>query len=253
MSLTNEEARRLILLEKKTKIEQARTDLLAFTELTFPGYNANWHHRHLCDKLNEFIFGSVDRLIVSMPPRYGKSELCSRRLPAFIFGVFPNSQIISTSYSATLASSMNRDVQRIIDDDQYQLIFPDSKIYSKNIRTMDRPLRNSERFEIIGKTGQYLCAGVGGGITGQGFNFGIIDDPIKNYKEANSITYRNAVWNWYGSDFSTREEGQGKILVIMTRWHEDDLVGRLLELEKADPEADRWEVVKFPALLDRKT
>lgn len=251
--LTNEEARRFIQLERKEKVARARTDILAFTELTHPHYKTNWHHRALAEKLNEFVLGDLNRLIVTMPPRYGKSELCSRRLPAFIFGVDPDAPIISTSYSATLASSMNRDVQRIIDDPTYQQIFPQTKIYSKQIRTMDRPLRNSERFEIVGKLGQYLCAGVGGGITGQGFKYGICDDPIKNYKEANSITFRNGVWNWWGSDFTTREEGEAKILIIQTRWHEDDLVGRIKELMKADPEADKYEIVNFPAILERKT
>jgi predicted phage terminase large subunit-like protein len=103
--------------------------------------------------------------------------------------------------------------------------------------------------------GSYTAAGVGGSITGKGFNIGIIDDPFKNREEADSQVYRDKVWNWYTSTFYTRQDGYGAIIIILTRWHLDDLVGRLLEKEKDDIKAgieefDRWELISFPAIAE---
>ena len=124
-----------------------------------------------------------------MPPRHGKTELVSRRFPAKVLGDNPNASIISTSYSAGLASSINRDVQRIIDSPEYHELFPNTKL-SGSTETVGRGnyIRNSDMFEIVGYEGSYLSAGVGGGITGRGADIAIIDDPIKNKKDAESKT-----------------------------------------------------------------
>lgn len=186
-----------------------------------------------------------------VPPRYGKSELASRRLPPFIYGRDPDAEVIAASYSAELSSSINRDVQRIIDSPEYHELFPETTL-SRSANSLTTAtghyMRNNDIFEIVGREGVYKSAGVGGGITGRGFKYGIIDDPYKNRKEAESKTTRNAVWDWYTSTFSTRKEKGAKILLILTRWHEDDLAGRLLKLAKDDPNADQWEVVSFPAI-----
>src|SRR5699024_7208775 len=131
--------------------------------------------------------GKQPRLIIQAPPRSGKSELFSRRFPAWAFGQNPNLQIIAASYSTDLASRMNRDVQRIIDSEEYAGIFPETKLNSVNVATVSgKALRNSEIFEIVGHAGAYRSAGVGAGITGMGADIGIIDDPVKDAKEANS-------------------------------------------------------------------
>lgn len=237
---------------KVVKQEIARRSLLDFTTYTFPGYETNWHHELLCDKLDQLINRKIKRLMVFLPPRHGKSELGSRRLPAYALGRNPDESIISASYGADLAGRMNRDVQRIIDSPEYRELFPETQLYGKNIRTVAQGsyLRNSEIFEIVGHRGVYRSAGVGGGITGMGCTFGIIDDPIKNRAEADSQTYRNAIWDWYTSTFYTRLEKNAVILIILTRWHEDDLAGRLLAQAKADPTADQWEVVDLQAIKD---
>jgi predicted phage terminase large subunit-like protein len=195
------------------------------------------------------------RIMVFMPPRHGKSELVSRKLPAYIFGRNPDASIIGTSYSADLAQRMNRDVQRIIDSDRYGEVFPGTSLTGKNIRTISNGsfLRNSDIFEIVGRRGTYRGAGVGGGITGMGGDYIIIDDPIKNHEEANSLTYRDKLWDWYTSTLYTRQEKDGAILITLTRWHEDDLAGRLLELAKTDPAADQWDVLTLPALCEDET
>lgn len=248
---------KLVLIEAFEKAQealrqQAQDDLLAFTLYTKRDYQVNWHNRILCQKLDDFAKKKIRNLIIEMPPRHGKSEIGSRRLPAYIFGKFPTTQIISASYASDLASRMNRDVQRIIDDKFYNEVFPDTALGQSNVVTVAKGtwLRNSEIFEIVDHAGIYRCAGVGGGITGMGANYLMIDDPIKNHKEANSKTVRNSIWEWYTSTARSRLQKGGSTLIIMTRWHEDDLAGRLLDLAKKDPNADQWEVVSFPAVKE---
>lgn len=244
-------------LEKEDRLERARNGILGFTSYTKPNYEINWHHRLTCKYLNAFVRKEIPRLIIEQPPRHGKSELTSRRLPAYLFGRDPKTSIIGTSYSAELASRMNRDVQRIIDTDEFRAAFPSVHLagpdtgYRKGYGKGDW-LRNSDIFEIVGHGGTYRSAGVGGGITGMGGEWLLIDDPIKNQEEADSEVYRNKLWEWYTSTLYTRLEKNGSILITLTRWHQDDLVGRLLELAKADPEADQWVVLKLPAICEEK-
>lgn len=233
----------------------ARTSLLDFTRYTKPDYRANWHHKVICAALERVVNGSCKRLMLFMPPRYGKSELMSRRLPAYALGINPDLRIISTSYSADLASMMNRDVQRIIESPDYARLFPETQLWGKNIRTVrdGSYLRNNDIFEIVGHSGYYRSAGVGGGITGMGFDIGIIDDPFKNRKEANSPTTRKAVWEWYTSTFYTRQQDDAAIILCMTRWHGDDLAGRLIKAmteptEDEEDYAEQWDVISFPAI-----
>lgn len=231
---------------QEIRAEKARRGLLDFTLYTFPEYQANWHHVELCNRLDRFVAGEIRRLMVFMPPRYGKSELVSRRLPAFILGKYPDDSVISASYTADLAAMMNRDVQRIIDGDRYPEIYQETKLSSGR----DGYIRTSELFEILGHKGYYKSAGVGGAITGMGCKWGIIDDPIKNRAEAESETYRKALWDWYTSTFYTRLEKDARILITLTRWHEDDLAGKLLDLARKSPEADQWTVLSLPAIAE---
>lgn len=248
--LTQREREELDLLLENNHLELARRSLLDFTTYTKPDYEVNWHHRVVCSYLDKFVEGEIKRLMLFMPPRYGKSELVSRRLPAYIFGRNPEARIIACSYGDTLASMMNRDVQRIIDSDEYKRVFPGTALSGANVRTTAQGswLRNSDIFEIVNHEGYYRSAGVGSGVTGMGMMYGIIDDPIKNRKEANSETFRQAIWEWYTSTFYTRRAPGAGILLTVTRWHEDDLAGKLLALAEGDPEADQWTVVEFPAL-----
>jgi len=230
---------------------QAMESLLGFTLYTMPGYRVNWHHRALCQKLDDFVHKKIKRLMVFMPPRHGKSELGSRRTPAFIFGHYPQRRIIGTSYSDDLAAKMNRDIKRIMAEDPYRRLFPDSFLNNqKGAANKGNWINNSSEFEIVEKGGGYRSAGVGVGITGMGCDYLIIDDPFKDSKQADSPTYREAVWDWYNTTSKTRLQAGGSILIILTRWHEDDLAGRLLEQQKSNPKADKWEVVQFEAVKD---
>ncbi len=249
MSLTD--AEKWQLLQLKT-MKLARSSLEYFTTWTFPQYEVNWHHRLMFDVLNRFVYtDEINRLMIFAPPRNGKSEVVSRRLPAFLFGLNPKTSIISCSYSADLTSMMNRDVQRIIDSDEYKRIFPDVKLNDGNVRTSGNWLRNSDIFEIVKHGGVYRSCGIGGGITGAGAKILIIDDPIKNQEEADSVTYRNKLWDWYTSTAYTRLEKNAKVILMNTRWHEDDLSGRLLNLAKTESNADQWHVLSLPAIAEQ--
>lgn len=228
---------------------KARSSLLHFSSYTMEAYQPYWYHELISDMVQKMIFGTLRRLIISLPPRHGKSELISRRLPAYLLGHDPDASIITASYSGDLAGRMNRDVQRIIMDEKYRVIFPNTQLNDSNVRTISGGyLRNSDLFEVVNYKGVYRSAGVGGGITGMGGKWLIVDDPVKNREEADSATYRNATWNWYTSTFATRQEADARILIIMTRWHSDDLVGRLLKLADTEEGADQWEVINLPAI-----
>ena len=135
-----------------------------------PEFEESWHHLVMFDRLDKFVAGEIKRLMIFLPPRHTKSELVSRRLPAYILGRNPDAQIIAASYGSDLARRMNRDVQRIMDDDAYQRVFPNTKLFGKNIRSVAQGtwLRNSDIFEVCEYSGVYRGAGVGAGITGMG-------------------------------------------------------------------------------------
>lgn len=231
----------------------ARSCLAAFVRYTMPAYRMGWVHEEVCAELDAFladvVAGRSPRLMLTMPPRHGKSELASRRFPAYALGRYPDLSVISTSYAADLSSRMNRDVQRVIDSPEYRELFPGTALYGKNIRTVGNGsyLRNSDIFEIVGHKGCYRSAGVGGGITGMGGHIVIVDDPFKDRASADSPTIRQNVWDWYTSTLYTRLAPGGGVLIINTRWHMADLSGRLLEAE-ARGEGDHWRVVDFPAI-----
>lgn len=203
----------------------ARQSLLGFILYTFKDYKAGWVHEEICQKLDDFLEAvkhkESPRLMLTMPPRSGKTEIVSRRFPAYVFGRYPDTSIIATSYSADLASRNNRDVQKVMDDIEYSKLFPSSSLYGKNIRSVSQGtyLRNSDIFEVVGHKGVYKSAGIGGGITGMGGDILIVDDVFKDRSEADSPTIRNKVYNWYTSTLYTRLSPGGGILIIMTRWH----------------------------------
>ena len=223
----------------------AMSSVIGFTRFTFPEYSCNWHHRAVAEALDAVRTRKIKRLMLFMPPRHGKTELASKRFPAYVLGKDPDEQIISTSYSDDLARVANRDVQRIILGDKFPLLFPNTRI--GGTRTQDG-VRNSDEFEVVGRRGLYKSSGIGGGITGRGFGIGAIDDPIKDRAEADSATYRERIWEWYNAVFFTRRASDDSaIILIQTRWHHDDLAGRLLEQDKGKRE---WTVVSFSAIKD---
>lgn len=247
------ELKRRALLELQKR--HARQYLADFTLYTYPTYLMGWFHKEVCEALDKFLEDVLakksPRLILTAPPRHGKSELVSRRFPAFAFGRCPDLQIIATSYGADLAQRFNRDVQRIIDDDTYRTLFPETTLNGRNVRTDSRNafIRTSDLFEIVNHKGAYRSCGVGGGITGTGADILIIDDPIKDRAEANSPTVRANVYDWYTSTAYTRLSPGGGVIVMNTRWHEADLTGQLLSKMQSE-EGDTWQVINYPAIAE---
>lgn len=246
-------------LKRRAQLElqkrHARQNLADFTLYTYPTYLMGWFHKEVCEALDKFLEDVLakksPRLILTAPPRHGKSELVSRRFPAFAFGRCPDLQIIATSYGADLAQRFNRDVQRIIDDDTYRTLFPETTLNGRNVRTDSRNafIRTSDLFEIVNHKGAYRSCGVGGGITGTGADILIIDDPIKDRAEANSPTVRANVYDWYTSTAYTRLSPGGGVIVMNTRWHEADLTGQLLSKMQSE-EGDTWQVINYPAIAE---
>jgi len=226
-----------------------RRNLKGFIEYTKPDYHFNWHHERICEKLDDFAKGKIRKLMLFVPPQHGKSELATRRAPAYMLGRNPDLHIAICSYSATIASQFNRDIQRIIDDRPYADIFPGTTLNTNSAinPSKNEYLRNSEIFEIIGRKGFVKTVGVGGSLTGTAVDIGIIDDPFKDREEAMSGTIRQKVYQWYTDVFMTRLHNDSKQLIIMTRWDADDLAGRILATE------NDWEVITFQAIKERET
>jgi len=196
--------------------------------------------------LDEFAQGLHPLLVIEAPPGHGKSEAVSRNLPAYLLGKFPSTRIIACSYTGDLARDMNRDVQRIIETEAYHDIFPATRLASKGNRTQEgQERRNTDTFDVVGHRGIYKAAGVGMGITGRRFDFGIIDDPIKDRETANSATMREAIWRWFTGVFLTRRSREGRVLLTATRWHEDDLTGRIRQRENL---FGKLSILTLPAL-----
>lgn len=244
---------------RQKAIEAARHNMMDFTLYTKSDYETGWFNELICAELDQFLIdveqGKSPRLMIFAPPRSGKSELASRRFPAYAMGKHSNWNVIGCSYGADLANNMSRDTQRIIDEDNYGEIFPNTRLNVSNVRTKaSGAIRTVEKWETLnseGKTnkGAYRAAGVGGGITGQGMNIGIIDDPAKDYKQASSATYQEAVLDWYDTTFFTRRDPKTNgIIIILTRWHKKDLAGQLLE--RAENGGANWRVVSFPMEWD---
>lgn len=238
---------RLLDLERERAKRAARRHLLPFTLWTFPGYELNWHHRVIADYLTRLVYGDITRLILCVGPRRGKSELANRRLVAFALGLFPDWEVITTSWGADLATEMSRDTKRILLGEEYRELFPGTSLNPRHVVTDDRAaaINTADRWDVLGRRGKYKSAGVGGGISGRGFNLGIIDDPFKDDVQAQSEAYRDQVWRWYKKAFWTRRAPGARIVVMHTRWHEDDLVGRLLAEARSGETAEQWVLVNL--------
>lgn len=244
----------VVLTEEEA--EAGRESLLGSVCNIKSDYVTNWHHEQLARALEAVQRGDIKRLMVLMPPRYGKSELVSRHFPAWALGKNPDEQIIACSYSAGLASAMGLDVQRVMGSREYQDQF-DTRLASgmkEGAETRRKAKETELLFEVANGHGHYIGAGIGGPITGRGFTLGIVDDPIKNRAEAESPTIRQKVWDWWVSTFLTRGEGgmapggEERIVVCLTPWHEDDLAGRILE--QAKETGEEWVVIRFPAVME---
>ena len=232
-------------VEKELTKSKASTDLLSFTVHTKADYEINWHHKYVAGVLDDFAEGKIKKLILTMPPQTGKSELSSRRLPAYLLGKNPNARLALCGYSDSFASKFNRDVKRIIDSEEYREIFE-----TRLPNSTSNKLNNNHEFELANGTGSLISVGIGGGLTGNRVDIGIIDDPYKDREQANSPVYREKVEEWYDYVFDARLHNDSQVLILMTRWHANDLVGRILKsIEKGETLED-WTVLNLPSIKE---
>lgn len=241
-----------VLLEM-ARLGKARNRFLNFIQYTMPNYQVNWHHKIICDEIDDFLINPDRRyLMLFTPPRKGKSEIIARKLPAYYFGKHPDKKIIQAAYGDSLASGFNLAVQRTMDSPEYRKIFPNTLIPSedRSVKKKRGYVRNSKEFNILDNIGSYLSAGVDGPMTGEGFHLGLIDDPIKNAAEAYSTARNKRIWNWWETTFITRAMTGHKVILVMTRWAEKDLAGRLIEEAEKNSAARQWEIICFPEFYD---
>lgn len=234
--------------------ELVRRRLLPFVKRCNPDYMPGWVHADICQRLEKFAKdiedGKSPRLMITMPPRHGKSELGSKTFPTWYLGRNPKHEVIITSYSGDLAEDFSRKCRNLMESTPFTSAF----------KTRLSDDSTSVKKWATEQGGGFTAAGVGGPITGRGAHLGIIDDPVKNREEAESDVTRQKIKDWYSSTFYTRLAPGGGILIIQTRWHDDDLAGWLLNTfnkAKAEAEAngtpidedvDQWDVVEYPAI-----
>jgi len=216
-----------------------------------PDYKVPPHLIALAEALENVERGELKRLIVLMPPRHGKSELISLRFPCWYLAKHPEDYMVQAGYAESIALTHSRKARDIFISPEMVRLFPD--IHHRPERPGQEvviPERQAAHEWGTKQGGSYYAVGIGGGLTGRGFDVGIIDDPVKDEEEASSQTIRDKVWDWYQKVFRTRAEPDAAIIVVMTRWHPEDLVGRLLKQAREDPASDQWEVLHFPAIRD---
>ncbi|MCI0411097.1 MAG: terminase family protein, partial [Acidobacteria bacterium] len=252
--------------------ELARRSLLHYILRFNPDYLPGWFHEDLCRRLEQFLedvkAGKEPRQMLWVPPRHGKSRTVSEEFPSWALGNYPDMEFIACSYGITLPLDFSRKVRARVREEEYQNIFQDTRI--------DPEHQNVEGWTTT-EGGGYRPAGVGGGITGKGADILLIDDPFKDSEEADSETVRRGVWNWWGSTAYTRLSPKSGVLIIQTRWHDDDLSGRLLDQMRAamreveevctimkaegrseadiaeyrrseEETIDKWDVISYPAI-----
>jgi predicted phage terminase large subunit-like protein len=215
----------------------AEQDLACYSIALFPKFELAPHHRVLVDKLEDVANGRTRRLMVFTPPRHGKSLTATTLFPAWFLGRFPDRSIISATYGQDLSDDFGRKVRNTVSDALHQAIFPRCRLAGDS--------QSQRRFDLT-EGGSYYAVGRGGPITGRGASLLLIDDPLKDAEEARSETIRRSLHEWYSSVAYTRLQPGAAIVLIQTRWHMDDLAGRLLR-ENA---SEGWEVLSLPAIAE---
>jgi predicted phage terminase large subunit-like protein len=242
VAAVKERRKQNVIEQELARRELCRRRLIASTIRFNDGYMAGWVHKDICARLEKFVLdvraGLSPRLMIQMPPRHGKSQLASIDFPAWVLGNYPSLEVILCSYAADLALDFSRAVRERLRDKEYQVIFENTRL--------DKDNQNAQGWKTT-KKGGFLPAGVGGPITGKGAHILIIDDPIKNAEEAESETSRETNKRWYASTAYTRLAPGGGVLIIQTRWHDDDLSG-WLERQMDNDEGDDFEIVRYPAV-----
>jgi predicted phage terminase large subunit-like protein len=227
----------LYILEQYEKI-LAKETLLGFVKYTKPSFKPNWFHEKYYQVLSQFAEGKIKKLAVSVPPQHGKSEGSTRRLPPFLLGHKPDTKIAVVSYNASKARKFNREIQRIIETPEYAEIFPNTKLSNGS----DGHARTSDEFEIVGYEGGVKTVGVGGPLTGEPVDVLILDDIYKDAKSAWSPVVQESIQDWFDTVADSRLHNDSRVLIVFTRWDENDLLGYILSRESD------WTVINYEAI-----
>ena len=249
----------MLLSKRQAAAELARRSLCDFARVCQPAIRLTPFHRTYYNTLDRFAHGQIRRLIVSVPPQHGKSLGSSVLLPAYLLGIAPQTRIALASYNLRLASRFNRRVQRLMSEPAYRDVFPATRLKTSSAK-QPNVIRTSDEFELIGAPGGLLSVGREGALTGNPVDVFILDDLYKDAAEANSPLIRDHAWEWYNAVVKTRLHNDSRELIVFTRWHEDDLIGRIaahepvLELTASSEsyngktQAEQWLHLNFEAV-----
>lgn len=222
--------------QHQVRLAEARAALIPFCHLMMEDFRSPPHIRAIADLLERAERGEVTRIIITMPPRHGKTRIISNLFPAWWFGRNPASEVIFTTYNQDLAEDNGRYVKNTINSSLFREVFPNVKMRNDSA--------SARRFSTH-QNGNYFAVGVGGPLTGRGAKLLVIDDPIKNREEAESASIRQALIDWYTSTAYTRLAPGGVVVIVQTRWHLEDLAGVCLQQEH-----EGWVHLDLPAILD---
>lgn len=229
-------------LDRRQHAKRCQDDLLTFCKHIDPTYIVAAHHKRLAELLTDIAYGNKDRIAVSIPPRHGKSHLVSTLFPAWFLGKFPDKKVLMVSNTADLAVDFGRKVRNIVADVKYQQVFPGITLSSDS--------KSAGRWST-NKGGEYFATGVGGALAGRGADLLLVDDPHDEQDLLNgNFDALQKAYQWFTFGARTRLMSGGRIAVIHTRWHQDDLIGHLIRDGVNNPKADQYEVFEFPAILE---
>jgi hypothetical protein len=210
-----------------------------------PSYVIATHHKRLAELLTNIAYGLKDRIAVSIPPRHGKSHLISTLFPAWFLGKFPNKKVLMVSHTTDLAVDFGRKVRNLIDQPAYKQIFPTVSLAADN--------KSAGRWNTNGG-GEYYACGVGSALAGRGADLLLVDDPHNEQDIINgNFDVFEKAYEWFSYGARTRLMPGGRVAIIQTRWHQDDLTGRVIRDMVQNDEADQYERVEFPAIFNDNT
>ena len=223
--------------------EVAQKSFMAFVKMMWPGFIHGRHHAVVAKAFEDIAAGKIKRLAISMPPRHTKSEFASYMLPAWFLGKFPDKKVMQASNTGELAVGFGRKVRNLVMSEQYHQVFP-----STNLRSDSKA---AGRW-AVNEVGEYFAIGVGGTMTGRGADLVIIDDPHTEgeaTQAAHDPSIYDKAYEWYTSGPRQRLQPNGSIIIVATRWGENDLIGRVLKDAAERGKPDEWRVIEFPAIL----
>jgi predicted phage terminase large subunit-like protein len=231
-------------LASRKETKAAYDDLIAFCKLMMPDFIVGKNHRILADMLMGIERGEKDRVCVNIPPRHGKSQLVSIFYPAWFLGRNPTKKVMMVSHTTDLAVDFGRKVRNLIATDAYKSVFPTTAL-AQDSKSAGRWNTN------VG--GEYYACGIGSALAGRGADLLLVDDPHSEQDVINgNFEVFDKAYEWFTFGARTRLMPGGRVAIIQTRWHMDDLTGRVTNDMAKNARADQYEVVEFPAILEVK-